>query len=114
MLKEVNKDNFDQEVVQSQQPVLVDFWGPRCGPCLALMPYVEEMASDYGSVLKMVKVDASQNRRLCLNLRVMNLPTYLLFKDGKEVDRLAGDVDREKLKNFVGDFVESQEESPSP
>ena len=112
MLKEVNKDNFDQEVVQSQQPVLVDFWGPRCGPCLALMPYVEELASDYEKVLKMVKVDASQNRRLCLNLRVMNLPTYLLFKDGKEVDRLAGDVDREKLKNFVGDFVQSQEESP--
>jgi thioredoxin 1 len=42
MLREVNKDNFDQEVVASQQPVLVDFWGPRCGPCLALMPYVEE------------------------------------------------------------------------
>ena len=78
MLKEVNKDNFDQEVVQSQQPVLVDFWGPRCGPCLALMPYVEEGT------------------------------------DGKEVDRLAGDVDRKKLRKFVGDFVESQEESPSP
>jgi thioredoxin 1 len=76
------------------------------------MPYVEELASDYEKVLKMVKVDASQNRRLCLNLKVMNLPTYLLFKDGKEVDRLAGDVDREKLKNFVGDFVQSQEESP--
>jgi thioredoxin 1 len=76
------------------------------------MPYVEELASDCENVLKVVKVDASQNRRLCLNLRVMNLPTYLLFKDGKEVDRLAGDVDRKKLKNFVGDFVESQEESP--
>jgi thioredoxin 1 len=71
------------------------------------MPYVEEMASDYENVLKVVKVDASQNRRLCLNLRVMNLPTYLLFKDGKEVDRLAGDVDRKKLKNFVADLVES-------
>ena len=81
------------------------------GPCLALMPYVEEMASDCENVLKVVKVDASQNRRLCLNLRVMNLPTYLLFKDGKEVDRLAGDVDRKKLKNFVADLVESQEES---
>jgi thioredoxin 1 len=111
MLKEVSKDNFDQEVVQSQQPVLVDFWGPQCGPCLALMPYVEEMASDYENVLKVVKVDASQNRRLCLNLRVMNLPTYLLFNDGKEVDRLTGEVDRKKLKNFVADFVKSQEES---
>ena len=112
MLKEVNKDDFDQEVAQSQQPVLVDFWGPRCGPCLALMPYVEEMASEYENVLKVVKVDASQNRRLCLNLKVMNLPTYLLYKGGKEVDRLAGDVDRKKLKAFVGNFVESQEERP--
>jgi thioredoxin 1 len=111
MLREVNKDNFDQEVVESQTPVLVDFWGPRCGPCLALMPYVEEMASDYENALKVVKVDASQNRRLCLNLRVMNLPTYLLFKDGKEVDRLTGEVDRKKLKDFIVDFVEAQEEN---
>jgi thioredoxin 1 len=111
MLKEVNKDDFDQEVVQSQQPVLVDFWGPQCGPCLALMPYVQEMASEYEKVLKVVKVEASQNRRLCLNLRVMNLPTYLLFNDGKEVDRLTGEVDRKKLKTFVADFVNSQEES---
>jgi thioredoxin 1 len=75
------------------------------------MPYVEEMASEYDNALKVVKVDASQNRRLCLNLRVMNLPSYLLFKDGKEVDRLTEEVDRKKLKNFVADFVESQEES---
>ena len=111
MLKEVNKDNFDQEVVASQQPVLVDFWGPRCGPCIALMPYVEEMASDYKDVLKVVKVDASQNRRLCLNLRVMNLPTYLIFKDGKEANRLTGEISREKLKGFITDFVQSQEEN---
>ena len=114
MLKEVSKDNFDQEVVESQQPVLVDFWGPRCGPCLALMPHVEEMASEYENALKVVKIDASQNRRLCLNLRVMNLPTYLVFKDGKEVDRLTGEVDRKKLSNFVADFLESQEETHSP
>jgi len=114
MLKEVNKDNFDQEVAVSRQPVLVDFWGPRCGPCLALMPYVEKMASTYADVLKVVKVDASQNRRLCLNLRVMNLPTYLLFKDDKEVDRLTGEVSREKLEGFVSDFVKSHKENSSP
>ena len=111
MLKEVTKDDFDQEVVAFRQPVLVDFWGPSCGPCLALMPDVEEMASSYSGVLKVVKVDASQNRRLCLNLRVMNLPTYLIFKEGKEVDRLVGEVTREKLKGFVSDFLESQKEN---
>jgi thioredoxin 1 len=55
MLKEVNKDNFDQEVVASQQPVLVDFWGPRCGPRLALMPYVEEMVADTDGIAKKLR-----------------------------------------------------------
>ena len=108
MIGEVTRDNFDQEVVESRLPVLVDFWGPRCTNCLALMPDVETMASEYSNVLKVVKVDASQNRRLCLNLRVLSLPTYLIFKDGKEVERLVGEVTREKLKAFVADFVESQ------
>jgi thioredoxin 1 len=72
------------------------------------MPDVEEMASTYSDVLKVVKVDASQNRRLCLNLRVLSLPTYLIFKDGEEVERLVGEVTREKLKDFVSGFVESQ------
>ena len=75
------------------------------------MPYVEEMASEYKNALKVVKVDASQNRRLCLNLRVMNLPTYLLYKNGKEVDRLTGEVDRKKLNSFIVDFLDAQEEN---
>jgi thioredoxin 1 len=108
MMREITKDNFDQEVAASRLPVLVDFWGPRCTNCLALMPDVEEMASTYSDVLKVVKVDASQNRRLCLNLRVLSLPTYLIFKDGEEVERLVGEVTRDKLKAFVSGFVESQ------
>jgi thioredoxin 1 len=108
MIREITKDNFDQEVAASRLPVLLDFWGPRCTSCLALMPDVEEMASTYSDVLKVVKVDASQNRRLCLNLRVLSLPTYLIFKDGEEVERLVGEVTREKLKDFVSGFVESQ------
>ena len=108
MIKEVTKDDFVQEVMASNLPVLVDFWGPRCTSCLALMPDVEAMASSYSDVLKVVKIDASQNRRLCLNVRVLSLPTYLIFKDGREVDRLVGEVTRERLKAFVSDFVESE------
>lgn len=108
MIKDVMKDDFEREVIASSLPVLVDFWGPRCTNCLALMPDVEEMASRYSDVLKVVTVDASQNRRLCLRLRVLSLPTYLLYKDGKEVDRLVGEVTRERLKAFVSDFVESR------
>ena len=90
MAIEVNADTFEKEVIQSALPVLVDFWGPQCAPCLALMPHVEGLADKYGSKLKISKIDASKNRRLCLNLKVLGLPTFLFYKDGKEIDRLSG------------------------
>jgi len=90
MAIEVDTDSFEKEVIQSNTPVLVDFWGPRCAPCLALMPQVEELADKYGEKLKITKIDASKNKRLCLNIRVLGLPTYLFYKHGKEVDRLTG------------------------
>ena len=91
MAIELSSENFDQEVVNSNVPVLVDFWGPRCGPCLELMPQVEGLETKYGDTFKISKVDASQNRRMCLNLKVLGLPTFLIYKDGQEVDRLKGD-----------------------
>ena len=90
MAIDVNADSFEKEVVQSEKPVLVDFWGPRCGPCLALMPKVEGLADKYGDKVKVTKVDASKNARFCLSLRVTGLPTYLFYKDGKEVERISG------------------------
>ncbi len=91
MAIELSTDTFEEEVVKSDVPVLVDFWGPRCGPCLALMPQVEELETKYGDTFKISKVDASQNRRMCLNLKVLGLPTFLIYKEGEEVDRLKGD-----------------------
>ncbi len=112
MAIEVNTDTFEKEVVQSDRPVLVDFWGPRCVPCLALMPHLEasykkmyeirglEKSSDgkidvslfvQGEKVKITKIDASKNRRLCLNLKVLDLPTFLFYKNGKEVNRLRGE-----------------------
>ena len=90
MAIEVNADTFEKEVVQSEVPVLVDFWGPQCAPCLALMPHVEGLTEKYGAKLKISKIDASKNRRLCLNLKVFGLPTFLFYKNGREVDRLTG------------------------
>jgi thioredoxin 1 len=90
MAVELNADIFEKEVVQSEVPVLVDFWGPQCVPCLALMPKVEGLAEKYAEKLKITKVDASKNRRLCLTLKVIGLPTFLFYKNGNEVDRLSG------------------------
>ena len=103
---EVNTENFEQEVVKSLQPVVVDFWGPQCGPCLALMPQVEALGEKYGDRIKMAKVEAPKSRRLCLNLRVMGLPTFLFYKDGKEVSRLTGTITiqsiQESLEKMLG------------
>jgi thioredoxin 1 len=90
MAIEVNSDTFEKEVVLSNTPVLVDFWGPQCAPCLALMPKVETLSEKYGEKVKISKVDSSRNRRLCLTLKVLGLPTFLVYKGGKEVDRLSG------------------------
>jgi thioredoxin 1 len=88
---EVNRDNFEKEVIESKEPVLVDFWGPQCKPCLALMPSVDKLEKTYEGRLKVVKLNASENRMLCAKLRVMGLPTFLLYKDGIEMNRLVGD-----------------------
>ena len=87
MLAEATKDNF-RDIV-SQGRVVVDIWGPQCAPCIALMPDVEAQAQARPDV-KFVKLDSSQARRLCMELRVMGLPAFLLFQDGREVARLAG------------------------
>lgn len=87
---EVNSDTYESEVVQSEIPVLVDFWGPQCGPCLALLPHVEKLEETYAGKVKVTKVDASKNRRLCLNLKVLGLPTFLLYQNGEILERLSG------------------------
>ena len=70
---------------------MVDFWGPKCRPCLALMPAVEQLEEDYAGRLKVAKLNAAENRMLCARLRVLSLPTYLFYKGGTEVNRLTGD-----------------------
>ena len=91
MAVEVNRDNFEPEVLESKEPVLVDFWGPQCKPCLALMSTVEELEKDYAGRLKIAKLNAAENRMLCAKLRVLGLPTYLFYKDGAEINRLVGE-----------------------
>ena len=96
MAIELNRDNYESEVLGSKEPVMVDFWGPQCRPCLALMPAVEQLEKDYAGRLKVAKVNATQNRMLCAKLRVLGLPTYLFYKNGNEINRLTGDTITEK------------------
>ena len=91
MAVDLNRDNYDNEVLQSKVPVMVDFWGPQCRPCLALMPAVERFEKEYDGKIKVAKVNAAENRMLCAKLRVLGLPAYLFYKDGLEIKRLAGE-----------------------
>lgn len=88
---EVNKENFEAEVVASDMPTVVDMWGPQCGPCLALMPQVEELAASYEGRVKFCKLNVAENRRLCATLRVMGVPTFLFYKGGEQTGRITGD-----------------------
>jgi len=87
---EVDANNFTSEVEQSDLPVVLDFWGPQCGPCLALMPAVEKLAESYEGKVKFCKINVVGNRRLCIQLKVMSVPTILFYK-GSEQSRLSGD-----------------------
>ncbi len=89
-LIEVNKDNFEQEVLKSDLPVVVDMWGPQCAPCLALMPQVEELAKEYEGKVKFCKLNVAGNRRLVISLKVMSVPTFLFYKNGELKAKLTG------------------------
>ena len=88
---EINKENFDDEILKSPIPAVVDMWGPQCAPCLALMPQVEELAASYDGKIKFGKLNVAENRRLCILLKVMSVPTFLFYKGGECKDRLTGD-----------------------
>ena len=87
----IDKDNFEQEVVKSDIPVIVDFWGPQCAPCLALMPDVEKLAEEYEGKIKIGKLNSADNRRFCMSLKIMGLPTFLFYKNGEMQAKLSGD-----------------------
>ena len=91
MAIELDRDNYENETLKSGQPVLVDFWGEQCKPCLALTPAVDKIEDDYSGKMKVAKVDAPKNRMLCARLRVMSLPTFILYKNGDEYKRLTGE-----------------------
>jgi thioredoxin 1 len=87
---EVGDKNFAKEIVSSELPTLVDFWGPACGPCKALEPVIEKLAASYQGKLKVAKVNVDANPQTAIQYGVRSLPTLLLFKGGKVVDQITG------------------------
>ena len=102
---EVSDATFDQEVLQSEQPVLVDFWAAWCGPCKAIAPIVDNMAETYAGKLKVAKVNVDENGATPSRYGVRGIPALLFFKGGKVADQIVGyvpqDVIDEKIKNLL-------------
>jgi thioredoxin 1 len=98
----VTPESFEDEVVTSSVPVVLDFWGPQCIPCIQLDPFIAELSQEYEGRVKVAKVIAPESRKLCGQLKVMGLPTFLAFKDGLEINRLVGDeVTQESITKLV-------------
>jgi thioredoxin 1 len=107
MAIEVGKDNYEAEVLKSDLPILVDFWGPQCHRCLALMPAVEGLEEKYAGKIRVAKLNAAAgNRMLCARLRVLGLPAFLFYKAGVEVKRLAGEqVTAEEIEEAIQQII---------
>ncbi len=93
----ITVDNFEQEVIQSEQPVLVDFWAAWCGPCRMLAPAVAQIAAECEGKIKVGKVNVDEEPELAQRFGIMSIPTVLAFKDGKKVNQSIGLVQKDKL-----------------
>ncbi len=87
---EVTDANFEQEVLQADVPVLIDFWGPNCAPCVAIAPHVDTLAGEHDGRLKVVKMNVHANMKVAMKYKVMAMPTFVVFKGGAEVGRQRG------------------------
>ena len=98
---ELTDGNFDQEVLQSETPVLVDFWAEWCGPCRMIGPVVGELASEYSGKLKVGKVNVDNNQKTATTYGIRSIPTLLFFKGGELVNQMVGVQSKEKIAEAI-------------
>ena len=97
-LSDVTDTNFQSEVLESEVPILVDFWAPWCGPCRVVHPILEEMSAERDGDLKIVSLNVDDNQQTAAKYEVLSIPTMILFKDGAEAKRVVGALPKRRLE----------------
>ena len=101
----LNESNFEQEVLKSDKPVLVDFWATWCGPCRMLAPLISQLAEKYSAFIKVGKVDVDENPLLAQSFNISSIPTLIFFKDGKILSQRVGGAPMGVLEAFIKDAL---------
>ncbi len=101
----LTKETFEQEVVNSSKPVLVDFWASWCGPCRMVAPIMDELAEEYDGKIVVAKVNVDDQRELAEKFRVMSIPTIMLFKNGQVVEKVIGARSKEEYSKLIDKHI---------
>ena len=97
----LNEKNFEEEVIKSGKPVLIDFWASWCGPCKMMSPVVDQIAEEMKDAVKVCKINIDEEENLAVKYNVMSIPTFIVFKNGKEAGRSVGVQDKEEIKAML-------------
>lgn len=101
MVLDITDENFEQEVIKSDKPVLVDLWAPWCGPCRMIAPVIEKISTQYEGKVKFCRLNVDENQKTASRYRVMSIPTLMFFKEGKAVETVIGAVPEKALKSKI-------------